>query len=385
MRRYYVYSFLSGLQFTWTTWLAFVVARGGNPGWAEAAYHMAILLGEVPTGVVADLMGRRTSMLVGLALGALGPLGYFFITDTLTACLVLAFSGLAGTFVSGADSALIYEKAAALGGAEYARKVMSRNMALMMAASALSPAIAGFLYQFNEYAPFLGKSVVTLLTLAVVWGMQEQRPAPDALAGAVGRVSPFRQAALAFRVLRSNPVAWILIVFGWVYNTGAAMTGQFAQAYFPFMGLTMGAAGIAFSVAQVASTGGAALGERLTGSAANRMLRYGPLFMALCYLAMGVAGGFGGGLAAALVGAGALVLAQGTDGVLYPSYQARFNEAIPDAQRATILSMQSMGFSLLMSVSFPAASYLPIPAIYLVTGVVSVVLAVIWMVRRWAY
>ena len=385
MRRYYVYAFLNGLQFTWTTWLAFVVAHGGNPGWAEAAYHMAILLGEVPTGVVADLMGRRISMLVGLALGALGPLGYFFIHDTFTACLVLGFSGLAGTFLSGADAALTYETAAEQGGADFARKVMARTMALSMAAAAISPVIAGFLYQWNPMAPFLGKTVMSLLTLAVVLGMKEQRPTEQAMAGGEARVSPLRQTAEAFRVLRTNRIAWVLIVFGWVYNTGAAMTGQFAQAYFPFMGLTMGAAGVAFAVAQVTSTGGSLLSERLQAGTANRFLRFAPLFIAGCYLLMGVAGAWRGGLTMALLGAAGLVLAQGTDGVVYPVYQARFNETIPSAQRATILSMQSMGFSLLMSASFPAASYLPVPAIYLTTGAVSLVLAVIWMVRRWSY
>ncbi len=135
LHRYYVYTVLSSLAFTWTTWFVFVDSRGGNPGWAESAFHLAILLGEVPTGVVADLLGRRRSMLIGLVLGAASFFGYGLIRDTLTACLMLGITGLSLTFISGADAALLYETAAALGGEDFARRATARASALQMMAS----------------------------------------------------------------------------------------------------------------------------------------------------------------------------------------------------------------------------------------------------------
>ncbi len=111
LQRYYVYTVLSSLTFTWTTWFVFVASRGGNPGWAESAFHLAILLGEVPTGVVADLLGRRRSMLIGLVLSAASLFGYAWISDTLTACLLLGLTGLSLTFISGADTAMLDETA----------------------------------------------------------------------------------------------------------------------------------------------------------------------------------------------------------------------------------------------------------------------------------
>lgn len=390
MRRYYLYFFLNGLQFTWTTWLAYVVAHGGNPGYAEGAYHLAILLGEVPTGAVADLMGRRKSMIVGLVLSAIGPLGYFFIHDTLTACLVLAFSGLAGTFLSGADTALFYETAAEQGGADFARQAMARATAITMAASALAPAMAGFLYQWNDLAPFLGKSLVSLVTLAVVLGLKERMAVQPLVER--NRTSVWRQTWSAIQVLRHDRTALALIAFGWVYNMGGAMTNQYAQAYFPFLGLAMGLVGLTFAAGQVLSTGASALAERMRPAVAARWLRFAPTAVGALFLGMGVAGRWAGGalVAPGLVSAGAVaavacfVLAQGGDGVIYPLYQARFNEQIPSAHRATLLSLQSAGFSLLMTVSFPAASYLAMPSIYLVNGAVAVLLGVLWMLRRGA-
>lgn len=377
MRRLYIYSFLNGLQFTYTTWLAYVILKGGNPGWAEAAYHFGILVGEIPTGAVADLVGRRTSMLVGLVISAAVSLGYFFITGTTSACVLMFISGLATTFLSGADTALLYETAVAEGGADFARKAMARANALMIGALALAPALAGFMYQWNPVMPAVAKGITALATLAVVWGVTDSKPEQTSRPGIIS------QTAAAVRVVRGNRAALTLILFGWIYNTANAMAFQYGQAYLPYMGMAMGGAGIVFALSQSMGTFGSSAAERLGRVASGRVLRFGPALAALCFVVMGLAGSFGA--LAALVGAGCLVLAGMTDGLLYPIHSYRLNEAIPSEQRATILSMHSAGFSLLMTVAFPAASYLPVPTIYLATGLIALASAVIWMARRWSY
>ncbi|HYF94265.1 MAG TPA: MFS transporter [Symbiobacteriaceae bacterium] len=377
MKKLYAYSFLNGLQFTYTTWLAFVILRGGNPGWAEAFYHLGILVGEVPTGAVADLFGRRKSMLTGLLISAAVAGGYSLIHGTVSACLLMFISGLSTTFLSGADTALLYETAVEEGGAEYAQKAMARANALQIGALALAPALAGFMYQWNPLVPSLAKGITALVTVAVVWGIKDRKPELSEKPGIIA------QTRAAVRVVRGNRLALTLILFGWVYNTANAMAFQFGQAYLPYMGMAMGGAGIVFALSQSMGTVGSSLAERLSRVAAGRALRFGPLLAALCFALMGLAGSFGA--AAALVGAACLVLAGVADGVIYPIHSYRLNEAIPSEQRATILSMHSAGFSMMMTFTFPAASYLPIPAIYLTTGLVALAAAVVWMARRWSY
>jgi hypothetical protein len=100
-----------------------------------------------------------------------------------------------------------------------------------------------------------------------------------------------------------------------------------------------------------------------------------PIVQALLFLTMGWTGG--------LLGAGAFVLGEALDGFISPVLDAEVNRAIPDAQRATILSLQSAGYSLLMTFTFPLASQLPtIPMIYQVTGLVAVAISLLWLLRR---
>lgn len=367
LMRYYIYSVLGGLQFGWTTWLAYVVSKGGNPGWAESAFHLAILLGEVPTGVLADLLGRRRSMLTGLLLGAVSAFSYVWIDNTLSACLVLALSGLGSTFLSGADTALLYETADEVGGAEFARKALARASALQMAALASAPLLAGWLYDLHPLAPFMSRGCLSLLSMLVVWGMAEKhQPAP---AGERGDL--LRHTRTAVRFIWEHPPVMLMILFYWAYNAVGAMTGQFGQVYFPVIGLSMIGAGLVFSLTRLAGSLTNWLAERLSPEAATTWLRWGPLGQALLYMAMG--------LSHRWPGAAAFIVGDGLDGFISPTLSARINQAIPSEQRATILSFQSMGFSLLVSAAFPAATYLPsVHAIYLVTGGAGVAVALLW-------
>jgi len=369
LTRYYLYALLNGLQFGWTTWLAFVVARGGNPGWAEGAYHLAILIGEVPTGVVADLLGRRRSMIIGLALSAAASFAYVGISDTVTACLVLALSGLAGTFLSGADAALLYETADAIGGSELARRAMARSSALQMAALAAAPMIGGWLYEQHALAPFIARGVLSLATILVLWGVEERhRPAP------AGKRDLWAHTRSALHYLGANRLLLALVVFSWVYNLVGAMAGQFAQVYFPAVGLTMLGAGFVFSISRLVGSLAGWLTERVSRQTALATLRFAPLIQGALYLFMGMSRGLGGAVA--------FVAGDAADGAIYPTLMARINEEIPSQQRATLLSIQSLGFSLLMSFTFPAASYLPsVFQIYLATGAVAVLVALLWVAR----
>ena len=370
LTRFYVYTAMNGLQFGWTTWLAFVLSRGGNPGWAESAFHLAILFGEVPTGIVADLVGRRASMLIGLTIGAAASFGYLGVHGTVAGCLVLALSGLGSTFLSGADTALLYDAAVAEGGKELARRALARANALQMGSLAVAPIIAGFLYEWQTPAPFIARGLVSLACLAVVWGMVDTAGVPrhseSVLTTLRGHVRE------SFGLVFSSRVLMVLMLFSWGYNALLSMASQYAQAYFPYVGLTMGLTGIIFSLSRVLSAGASALSERMHARWVNLTLRLGPILQSLGYVGMAVTG--------AVPGAALFTAGEALDGVLYPALQSRLNESIPSARRATLLSVQSLGSSLLMAAAFPAASYLsPVPRIYLATGMAGLALGLWWL------
>ena len=67
LRAVRVYSFTSCLRLTDAVWVALLAARGftlAQIGLAEAVFHLTSLLCEVPSGVAADLLGRRLNLAV---------------------------------------------------------------------------------------------------------------------------------------------------------------------------------------------------------------------------------------------------------------------------------------------------------------------------------
>lgn len=58
----YTADFFSGLRITDAVWVALLAARGFSLweiGLAESVFHIVNLLCEVPSGMVADLLGRK--------------------------------------------------------------------------------------------------------------------------------------------------------------------------------------------------------------------------------------------------------------------------------------------------------------------------------------
>jgi len=72
-----------------------------------AVWPLSTLIFEIPTGAVADLYGRKFSVLLGVFLQAIGLLFLYFINNYIGILLILAFIGASSTLVSGASGAWV--------------------------------------------------------------------------------------------------------------------------------------------------------------------------------------------------------------------------------------------------------------------------------------
>ncbi|PIS17928.1 hypothetical protein COT54_02055, partial [Candidatus Collierbacteria bacterium CG09_land_8_20_14_0_10_46_12] len=69
----------------------------------------AIFLFEVPTGIVADRIGRKKSVVIAILLQASGEWLYLFANNYLAFVLIALLAGLGYAFLSGANEALVYD------------------------------------------------------------------------------------------------------------------------------------------------------------------------------------------------------------------------------------------------------------------------------------
>ena len=74
-----------------------------------AMSHLTIIFFEIPTGAIADLYGRKFSVLFGYLLEGIAVLALFFVKDYLAVLLVFIFWGIATTFSSGSKEAWVID------------------------------------------------------------------------------------------------------------------------------------------------------------------------------------------------------------------------------------------------------------------------------------
>lgn len=154
----------------WTDRLGFSVA---DVMWLQAAFALAVVAAEFPSGYLADRVGHRTALLLGAATWLVAwPLyaSASSFAGVLAAEVVLG-TGLA--FTSGADSALLYRALAARDEADRYLRWESRIHAGRQGAEAASSAAGGLLYALAPRLPFWLQVPVGLASLACTAATRE--------------------------------------------------------------------------------------------------------------------------------------------------------------------------------------------------------------------
>mgnify|MGYP000148266325 CR=1 FL=1 len=108
----YTADLFSGLRITDAVWVALLAARGFSLweiGLAESVFHVVSLLCEVPSGMAADLLGRKKTLVSGGVCMVLQSLLMAFASDLFTICLAMGLNALAMTMFSGTSTALLYD------------------------------------------------------------------------------------------------------------------------------------------------------------------------------------------------------------------------------------------------------------------------------------
>jgi MFS family permease len=109
----FVYSLLLDLSLTAPIWVLYLRDKRGfsltQITLLEVPLFLIMVFAEVPTGAVADRFGRRISLMIGGALFAVSSFVLGTATNYLLVLVANVIWGLAFTFRSGADTALLYD------------------------------------------------------------------------------------------------------------------------------------------------------------------------------------------------------------------------------------------------------------------------------------
>ena len=311
---------------------------------ANAFFTVGMMVFEVPTGVVADLRGRRVSFLLGTLTLAVATLLYVLMwwmqAPFWAWAVVSILLGLGFTFFSGATEAWLVDALTHTGYTGELDSVFGRGQAVEGGAMLVGSVAGGFVAQLSNLAvPFLLRALLLVVTFGVAFLLMRDlgfTPARGKRAGP--EIRRIADASVRFG-LGAPAVRWIMLTSPFIGGVSIyafyAMQPYLLELYGD--PTAYGIAGLAAAIVAGAQIVGGVLAPHLRGLFRRRT--------SVLLVATAVST-----VALALVSAvpnlvaviGFLVLWSLAFAASMPVRQAYLNGLIPSQQRATVLSFDSL-------------------------------------------
>jgi MFS family permease len=311
---------------------------------ANAFFTVGQVLFEVPTGVVADTVGRRMSYLLGTATLIVSTLLYLLLWQLKAGfgawAVASALLGLGFTFFSGATEAWLVDGLTASGYEGSLESAFAKGQIAGGIAMVGGTIAGGVLAQStNLGTPYLVRAGLLVLTFVVAWrAMRDVGFAPKPRVSVTAEMREILRASLDHG-LRNPPVRWLMLAAP--FTAGVSIYGFYAAQ--PYLLELYGHAG-SYAVAGVSASivAGAQILGGLSAPAVSKAFRartsvllFTVFVTAVVLVLIGLVSSLW--LAMILLAIWATMFAAAV-----PVRQAFLNKLIPSAQRATVLSSDNL-------------------------------------------
>ncbi|MGH7196622.1 MAG: MFS transporter [Candidatus Saccharimonadales bacterium] len=311
---------------------------------ANAFFTAGLVLFEIPTGVIADLRGRRASYLLGsltLAISTALYLWMWYVSAPFWAWAVSsAFLGLGFTFFSGAVEAWLVDALTASGFKGKLESVFAKGQITQGVTMLTGSVLGGFIAQVTDLGvPYILRAAILVITFGLAfWLMHDLGFKPDRGKKPMKEIKTILAGSMEHG-LRNPPVRWVMLAapftMGVTFYAFYAMQPYLLELYGDKE--AYGIAGLAAAIVACAQIAGGLLVPYIGKLFKRRtsVLIAGVIFSTLALATIGLVQNFW--LAVSLLVVWGLTFAAVT-----PVRQAYINALIPSKQRATVLSFDSL-------------------------------------------
>ena len=350
LSRLYMSSALGDLSLT-GAWVAILAARGYSLveiGIVETVFHITSLIFEIPSGVLADVFGRKRMLIVSSIMRMIGNIVMILSNNLFMVSLSLAFYALSYNFSSGTGDALAYDSLKFAKMEAGFEKYMSNQLTIHRICGGISTLCAGFAL-FIGYKMAYGTSliantfqIIILLSLHEMYGADLQKGKENKI---IRRLfTCFTESIIFLKEVKK--IMGVMLCNSFVGAIDVLLL-FFLQAKLLQKGIPQWELGLALFFMQMGGIIGAKLILKFPKPSYKRIFAVST-FLVLAgiwaehsslYLVMAL-GGF--------------ISSMGDD-ALQVRTNARLQNMFPSEQRATLTSMDSFCFSIVMIVLSPLA------------------------------
>jgi len=309
---------------------------------------LGILL-EVPSGIFADLYGRKKALILGTSSYFLAAIGFilapmlgsiagnFFMWFLIAEC----FAGIAYTFNSGADTAFLYDSLKKEKREHEFKKIRGETFAIGLASTAIGAFFGGLIANFGLEKPYYFTAIFVFISILAALTFKE----PNKYKSSEKKNYWQHQVKCLKFVITHKRVRWLCLYYGLLFSS-CLMGLVFFQLYLKQIGTPLNYFGIIYMiiiffgalVSAKAHNIERALGE-------NKSLILLPLILGSAFVLMSFVKNFWG-----LV---PLFAIQAVFSFIVPVLDQYMHEHVASSERATVLSIRNLIASILFTILSP--------------------------------
>ena len=342
-----LYQFFNGIIFTGPIWAVFLLSRGltlTQFGFVEAALHVGMLIAQVPTGALADALGRRRLLVGAGFFTAAAELGYVYAPGFGLICVAGAVHGVAFALRTGADEAYLFDSLAHDDAQAQFPRMLGGLWAVFQFAGAISFLAGGLIATYSRPLAFWLTAGCALVASAIATRL------PDDARGQARH--GVRVAARGVRALVHSPRLATLTVAWSIYWAAVTSWWFYAAPLFQSRGASDAVLGLVLGGAMLAGSGFSWVGGRLGERA--------PLTAAVGLATLAAVAGLliGPQLPGLVLPVLMLVSVAGAPELVYVTLSTYLQHNTRSEFRATSMSIAEGCFSIQMLWLFPLVGYL---------------------------
>lgn len=312
----------------------------------QSIYAVIVLFLEIPSGYFADKFGRRNSLIIGAVFYFLGFTIYGFSSDFLYFAIAESVLGIGMSFISGADSAILYDTLIQLKREKEYQKTEGSIFSLMGYSSALAAIIGGFVASIAMRDTFYIQSVILFALIPLAISLKE----PTVHKLQTGEKSKNMMKIVKYALHENKEVKWLIIYAGMLL--AFTLTAVFfGQPFWQSIGIPISAFGVVWAVLTAARGFFSNFASRYEKLLGRRNALISLLFYPVIgYLLMGL---FVNQIWAVVF----FLFPQFTFAIATPVLKDYINRIVPSEIRATVLSMHSLMFRVITALIGPFLGY----------------------------
>jgi len=339
--------FLRGLAFAWfpiPTIVLFYESHGLDVAQIvllKTILSLSILVLEVPSGYIADLWGRKTCLVAGSGI---------WIGSWLIYCLGISFNefaiaeilaGVAGSLISGANTALGFDTLIQLGREKYYQVWEGRLIAIAGISEAICGIIGAAIASINLVYPFYLQTACLVIYFCLALTLVE----PESHQSLANNQKLAQLKNIIVDVFCRSSLRWLILLSG-TFSSATFLIVWLSQDYLNQLNIPIQAFGWAWAVFHLGMSLASINAHRL-----ERILSFKSAILLLIFI-----------LALSYVGLGSIKQLYGivfimgiymVRGFFSPLILNTINQQISSSTRATILSINSLVFRISFAVVAP--------------------------------